>query len=585
MSVVFFHLLMGCSEFDLTPENEQNTAEPDILVSATSVHFGLLDVGTSASQFLTVTNQGNATLSLLGAPVQNLNGGTFTIATGGFPLELESGAALDLMLSYAADGTNDVGQLNILSNDPDTPDITVDLRGGHEGPKLVVDPIAVNFEEHMLHCAIEQDFTLTNVGSQKLDLYDLWLTNEDFEITNGLAVLDLDPGQSTTVEVTFNPDVGKLYESALFIDSNDPDGELQAPLYGVGNDDGACEVLDLTFKVEYEVADLAILIDTTNPRFTYMMEALMVQEFGDIVEDLNTSIDDITFGVALYQDYNESPYGGNEEVPFQLKAQQTTNTARVLDALTDLGDGSWSSDEPASTMEALYQAMSGQGYDQECDGTYHDGEDVQPFRSSSSDPFSGNGGDTYSSVAGDGNLGGMGFRDGALPIVVFVTDSSLRDPDSGDPGPDCSDAGSSAVSDAKSDLGARIIGVSMEFSNRTDVEAISDVAFEWEYHSGSIKEKLVGAVEDLISNTTFDEVWIEVADDQYNMIDAIDPDQWTLVRSGSSVSFSLTVNSALVDTLSEDSYTARVDVYGRVGDEQWLLTAHEFYLLKPTSGE
>ena len=303
MSVVFFHLLMGCSEFDLTPENDQNTAEPDILVSATSVHFGLLDVGTSASQFLTVTNQGNATLSLLGAPVQNLNGGTFTIATGGFPLELESGAALDLMLSYAADGTNDTGQLNILSNDPDTPDITVDLRGGHEGPKLVVDPIAVHFEEHMLHCAIEQDFTLTNVGSQKLDLYDLWLTNEDFEITNGLAVLDLDPGQSTTVEVTFNPDVGKLYESALFIDSNDPDGEFQAPLYGVGNDDGACEVLDLTFKVEYEVADLAILIDTTNPRFTYMMEALMVQEFGDIVEDLNTSIDDITFGVALYQDY------------------------------------------------------------------------------------------------------------------------------------------------------------------------------------------------------------------------------------------------------------------------------------------
>ena len=580
---LFLPLFAACSDFNLTPEEEVNYASPDITISTTQVHFGLLSPGETGSQLVTVTNVGNAALTLLGAPVQNLDGGTFTLMTAGFPLTLEEGDALDLMLAYTAVGTNDVGQLNVLSNDPDTPDITVELRGGYQGPKLLVDPIAFDFEESMLECETSQEFTLTNIGSETLDLYDLWMDNDDFTVT-GLEVLDLEPGRGTTVEVTFDPDVGRLYESTMVIDSNDPDGEFAVPLFGVGDNDGACQLLDLSFRVEYEIADVAILIDNTNPRFTYLMETLMAREFGDIVEDLNDSIDDITFGLALYQDYNESPYGGNDELPFMLRVQQTTNSSRVLSSLTDLLDGSWTSDEPASTMEALYQALTGKGYDQDCDQEYNADEDVQPFHSSSSDPFNGHGGDTYS-AAGEGDLGGMGFRDGALPIVVFVTDSSLRDPDSGDSSPGCNDAGSDDVEDARSALGARIVGVSMNAGNKADVAAISDVHFEWEYHSGSIRENLVGAIEDLVGDEVFDEVWLEIASDQYNQVDRVDPERWTLVQSGTNVSFSLTVNSALVDVATDDTYTVTVDVRGRVDDEQWLLTSHDFNVMKPDVGE
>lgn len=590
MIAVWLTMLTGCSEFELKQDTEQNYAEPDIAVSTTSLHFGLLDIGESSSQVVTVTNQGNATLTLLAAPIQNLQGGTFTLATAGFPLELPEGEALDLYVSYTAAGTDDVGLLNVVSNDPDSPDIPVTLGGGYTGPKLVIDPPAANFEEHMLNCLTEQEFTLTNVGSEPLDLYSVSMKNEDFAITQELSTLSLEPGRGTTVEVTFTPEEGRLYESILYVDSNDPDGEQQVPLYGVGNDDGACQALDLRFEVEYEIGDVAILIDNTNPRFSYLMEAAMANEFGDIVEELNESIDDITFGVAIYQDYNASPYGGNTELPFLLKAQQTANTARVLDALTDLRDGSWHSDEPASTMEALYQALTGAGYDQECDGDLHETEDVQPFRSSSSDPFGGRGGDSYSSKSGDGTLGGMGFREGALPIVIFVTDSSLRDPDSGYPSPGgCSlDAGSVAVAQAKSDLGARIVGVAVTnghgtSANLREVQAISDIAFSWAYHSGTIKEDLINTVEELIQDVTFDEVWLEVSSDAYNQIDAVTPERWELVRSGTEVEFSLSVTSALVEEPTEDTYTATVEVHGRVGDDQWLLTNHHFYIMKPVT--
>ena len=577
-------ILTGCSDFNLNEQPEVNHATPDIEVSDTELYFGLVDVGESAGQTLSISNVGSAALTILNVPIQNEVGGTFIMTTGGFPVVLESGASMDLMIVYTADTSADVGLINVLSNDPQDPDIPVSLRGGYEGPKLKVEPPAFNFEEELIYCEAQQEFVLSNIGSEKLDLYEIWMKNDDFVITEPPTAWSLEPGQRTRLEVEFKPAVAALFEDSLIIDSNDPVGETSVPLYGVGGGDGACQLLDLSFQVKYEIADVAFLIDTTNPRFTYLMEALMASEFGDIVDELSKEMEDITFGVAFYQDYYKSPYGDDQEFPFSLRAQQTKNVSRVQAALTDLVDGSWGSDEPASTMEALYQAMAGLGYDQNCDRGYDEDEDVLPFISSSTDVFRGNSNDTRSSAAGDGDLGGMGFRDGALPIVIFVTDSSLRDPDSGDPSPGgCDDAGSSDVERARSALGARIIGVSMNASNYSDVAKISDVTFSWEYHSGTIKDSLIGAIEDIVKGTTFDEVWLEVSSDAYNQVDSVDPERWENVRTGSNVSFSLTVNSALVDEPRDDTYPVTVDVKGQLDGEEWLLTSHHFNVLIPIS--
>ena len=65
------------------------------------------------------------------------------------------------------------------------------------------------------------------------------------------------------------------------------------------------------------------------------------------------------------------------------------------------------------------------------------------------------------SSSGGGSLGGVGFRDGALHLVVYLTDSPIRDPDEGDPSPGgCAfDAGMDNVVAAASALDARIMGV------------------------------------------------------------------------------------------------------------------------------
>ena len=99
-------------------------------------------------------------------------------------------------------------------------------------------------------------------------------------------------------------------------------------------------------------------------------------------------------------------------------------------------------------MEALYQGATGAGYDQDCNGSLTSTTDVPPFLADSSDPFGGSGGEAYSSsFAGGGFLGGFGFREYALPVMVFATDYDLRDPDAGygTPGGCLLDAGHSDV--------------------------------------------------------------------------------------------------------------------------------------------
>ena len=44
-------------------------------------------------------------------------------------------------------------------------------------------------------------------------------------------------------------------------------------------------------------------------------------------------------------------------------------------------------------MEALYQALSGAGYDMNCDGVYDAETDVLPFIASAADPFGGTAGE------------------------------------------------------------------------------------------------------------------------------------------------------------------------------------------------
>ena len=356
---------------------------------------------------------------------------------------------------------------------------------------------------------------------------------------------------------------------------------------GVVLDEGARVVQDqdATLIDVTEGYDVVVLMDTTGS----MGSSIAYLDFLALDAAITASIGTVEYGYATFDDYAYGGYGysSSGDRPFILR-QQVTDDLAAVDAVESATTTHYGGDYPESSLEALHQALTGQGYDMSCDGAYTSGYDVLPFLASASDPFAGSGGQAWSATStGGGLLGGMGFRDGAVPIVAYVTDYDLRDPDTGYgvPGGCPTDAGSAdVVADALA-LGAWLVGVHVGTYTTTPYTQMVDLAQrtasladldgdgvpdELAFGSTSISTlnttiaSAVTAIDaEVVAALTFDEVWLEVADDPYGMVASISPASYTSVTTADwPLTFAIAWTGTLPATTSPQSVTVTFDLYG-----------------------
>ncbi|MBK8170127.1 MAG: VWA domain-containing protein [Sandaracinaceae bacterium] len=158
-------------------------------------------------------------------------------------------------------------------------------------------------------------------------------------------------------------------------------------------------------------SDLALLdvhfsIDTTGS-FRDEIETLKRDLTASIVPALRRRVDDVAVGVSRMEDFPRLPFGESSDRPFKLVTAITTSLARVDSAVASLdmplGSGG---DGPEAGAEALYQIATGEG-----------------FSGALISPWSG------VPASGGGTRAGVGFRDGALAVVVHVTDAPTHTPE------------------------------------------------------------------------------------------------------------------------------------------------------------
>ena len=419
------------------------------------------------------------------------------------------------------------------------------------------------------------------------------LSDADESTTHGTDPYDADSdddGSSDGVEITVgtNP-----------LDPTDVPGDLDVTLLAFG------EVVEMEFPLVSEVqqVDVAFLLDTTGSMSGTATS--MAAEFGEIVTELEATIDDGQYGYATYDDYAYGGYGsvGSGDKPFELRHQISDDVDSVQAAFSawELHGGS---DGPESTIEAVYQALTGAGYDQNCDTVYDSTTDVMPFLSSASDPFAGAGGEYYSSeISGGGDRGGFGFRSDSLPVVLYATDYSLRDPDMGygTPGGCPMDAGSSDVVSAAETVGARIIGVNTSgwftdhisemtalatatgsFYDADGSGAVDDsLVFSWSGSSAAFRTTIVSAIEGMLDSVTFSEVTLEVVDDTYGFFTAVDPESYTDVTVGSgglTLEFDITIEGVVPAMADDQIFVIQLNI---MGDGTTLLGTQELVIVVP----
>ncbi|HCH64944.1 MAG TPA: hypothetical protein DFR83_19215 [Deltaproteobacteria bacterium] len=369
-----------------------------------------------------------------------------------------------------------------------------------------------------------------------------------------------------------------------------------------------------TFTLEIQLGDVAFLIDTTGSMGS--TANAMASEFTSIVSSLTATIPDAEYAVGTYDDYACCGYGysSNGDKPFIMRQQVTNDIAQVNNVLNTQVQLHYGGDGPESSMEALYQGASGEGYDMNCDRSYDSLTDVQPFLSSTTDPFSGSGGQHFSSSSTGGGLnGGFGFRDYALPVIVFATDYDLRDPDNGYPSPGTytpgwgcpQDAGQSDVVAALSDLGGYVIGIQannytstpydqmVQLANAsgsfadTDGDGVADdpLAFRWTGSSSTFRTTITSAIETLVSSIKFDRVSLEVDGDTWGFVTGIDPEYFTDIDTSAGagaqeIEFILEFRGVVAATTEDQLFRLTLTV---VGDDTVLLDTKDIIVLVPGS--
>ncbi|MCK6504110.1 hypothetical protein L6R53_12030 [Myxococcota bacterium] len=386
-------------------------------------------------------------------------------------------------------------------------------------------------------------------------------------------------------------------------DCDDRDEDVHPGAYDRPNDgvDQDCEDGDRSFDglvldpgqrtmVEFTVTlpeaaalDVGLVVDTTGS-MSGLLEELDATVLGSLLEAEGM---DTQIALATYADYSYSTYGESTDLPFRFQSGSTWDIASVQDLVEDLGaDGG--GDGPESGMEALYQALTGVGYDQDCDGRLDTTDDVPPFLASASDPFGGSAAESYDpGTVGIGTRGGLGFRDGAVPVLVYITDNYLRDDDVssyGTPGGCPGDAGASEVLDAAADLDAWLIGVSVNGTlPRAQMNDLAEAAGSMvdDDGDGSVDDEAVivwSGTTDLSEDVAemigfiaetgafasrFDLVRARATTDSFGLVTGIAPATYTAVDASDTPTLDFTVTlTAPSSSSSKRQTTVEVEVQG-----------------------
>ncbi len=133
-----------------------------------------------------------------------------------------------------------------------------------------------------------------------------------------------------------------------------------------------------------------------------------------IIPELTSRIPDIGIGISAFGDFPCNPYGSVFDFPFAVYQRITTDPAAAASGTTELNTIS-GGDLPEAGIESLWQLATGDG--RVISGCGRGGSTtIPPF-----DPSV----DRVAGVA-DGTIGGAGFRDTQVRVIVHITDAQTQ---------------------------------------------------------------------------------------------------------------------------------------------------------------
>jgi Abnormal spindle-like microcephaly-assoc'd, ASPM-SPD-2-Hydin len=202
---------------------------PQLTVSATNLNFGSATVNTATMQSMTLTSSGTAPVTISSATV---TGTGFTVVGGGLPVTLNPAQSMTLQVQFLPTTTGTVsGQVTIGSNSANGSTAVVAVTGtgtttsgSQTSPQLAVSAASLSFGSVAVNTATTQSLTLTSTGTAPVTVNSAAITGAGFTTVAQSFPVTLNPTQSVTLQIQFDPTVAGAASGQVAISSNSASG-------------------------------------------------------------------------------------------------------------------------------------------------------------------------------------------------------------------------------------------------------------------------------------------------------------------------------------------------------------------------
>jgi hypothetical protein len=207
--------------------------QAQIAVAPSSAAFGSVVVGNSNSQTITVSNGGNASLTISQAA---LIGTGFSTSGLNAPLTIATGksATFNAVFTPSSAGSAS-GSVTLISNAPSSP-LTIALGGTGVAASalLATNPTSLSFGNVNDGTTSSLAVTLTNTGNTNETISGVNETGAGFSPSGVSAGITLAPNQSTTLTVAFDPATPGAATGTVTVSSSAANSPATIALSGTG---------------------------------------------------------------------------------------------------------------------------------------------------------------------------------------------------------------------------------------------------------------------------------------------------------------------------------------------------------------
>lgn len=208
-------------------------AQPGVSITPASFTFGSVVDGQTKSQTFTVTNTGNASLSISQLSV---SGAGYTLSGLATPTTVAAGASTTFSATFAPTTAGSLpGTITITSNAPTSPStVALTGTGTTAQPGVSITPASFAFGSVVDGQTKSQTFTVTNTGSGALTISQLTVSGASYSLSGLVTPSTVAPGASTTFSATFAPTTAASLPGTITITSNAPTSPSTVALSGTG---------------------------------------------------------------------------------------------------------------------------------------------------------------------------------------------------------------------------------------------------------------------------------------------------------------------------------------------------------------